>query len=56
MTIKTLLAAAALVALPLMANAQCMWGDHGSQEAAISCAEGTTWDAAAMTCVAVASS
>ncbi len=55
MTIKTLLTAAVLVATPLMANAQCMW-DYGTQEAAISCAEGTTWDATSMTCVAVASS
>ncbi|MEX3014957.1 adenylosuccinate lyase [Gymnodinialimonas hymeniacidonis] len=55
MTIKTLLTASVLMLVPMMAQAQCMW-DHGSQEAAISCADGTTWDAASMTCVAVASS
>ena len=56
MTIKTLLTAAVLLATPMMASAQCMWGEHGTQEAAISCAEGTSWDAASMTCVAVVSS
>ncbi|MEJ6388999.1 adenylosuccinate lyase [Gymnodinialimonas ulvae] len=55
MTIKTLFAASVLVLAPMMASAECSW-DYGAQEAAISCAEGTTWDATAMTCVAVASS
>ena len=56
MTIKTLLAAAVLMATPVIASAQCMWGDHSGQEAAISCAEGMTYDAVAMECVAVAAS
>jgi hypothetical protein len=55
MTIKTLLAASVLVLTPMMASAQCS-AFHGAQEAAISCAEGMTWDATSMTCVAVASS
>ncbi len=55
MTIKTLLAAFVLISAPALVHAQCMWGDH-STEAAISCADGSTWDPVAMTCVAEASS
>ena len=55
MKIKTLLAASVLLMAPMMAHAQCSWS-HGAEEAAISCADGTTWDADAMTCVAVISS
>lgn len=51
--IKILLTASILVLAPMMASAQCNWYD-GSQEAAISCVEGTAWDATTMTCVAVA--
>ncbi len=52
MTFKTLLAASILLVVPALAQAQC----YGSEEAAISCAEGTTWDAAQMTCVTGVSS
>ena len=54
MPIKTLLAAFVLTALPGFAYAQCSWG--GAQEATMSCADGTTWDAASQTCVATANS
>ena len=56
MKIKTLLAAFVLISAPALVQAQCAWGEHGTQEAAISCADGTTWDAATMACVAVVSS
>ncbi|WP_224815213.1 adenylosuccinate lyase [Hasllibacter sp. MH4015] len=56
MTIKTVLTALVLISAPALASAQCMWGEHSTQEAAISCAEGTIWDATAMACVATASS
>lgn len=52
MTIKTLLAASVLLVLPAIAQAQCSSG----AEASITCAEGMTWDATSMTCVATASS
>ncbi len=55
MTLKTILTASVLMLVPVMAQAQCNW-DYGTQEAAISCADGTMWDATAMACVAVASS
>ncbi len=55
MTIKALLTASVLLLVPLAAQAQCIH-DYGTQEAAISCAEGMTWDADASACVAVASS
>lgn len=56
MKIKTLLAAVVLVAAPAVAQAQCAWGGHATQEAAISCADGMAWDADAMSCVATTSS
>ncbi len=55
MTIKTLLTASVLMLVPLAAQAQC-FHSFGTEEAAISCAEGMTYDADAMACVAVASS
>lgn len=55
MKIKSLLCAIALSALPAIAQAQCM---HGlpSGEAAVTCADGMTWDATAMACVSTATS
>lgn len=50
MTIKTLLAAAALTLTPVLGFAQC---SGGHSEAAMSCAEGTVYDAASGTCVKV---
>lgn len=54
MRIKTLLAAFVLTALPGFAYAECSWG--GAQEVTMSCAEGTSWDAASQTCVTSATS
>lgn len=54
MHLKTLLAAIVLSTAPGLAVAQCFWG--GAQEVTMSCAEGTTWDATAQTCVATATS
>lgn len=45
--IKTLLAAAALAALPALSFAAC-----SSTHQAMSCSDGTVWDAASQTCVA----
>lgn len=53
-TLKTLLAAAALAALPGLAAAQCSWGK--TEQITQSCAPGTSWDAAAGACVAEATS
>ena len=56
MRIKTVLAAAILTMTPALAMAQgCSFGSHG-QEASMSCAEGTTWDATSGTCVPTATS
>ena len=55
MTIKTLLTASILMLMPLAAQAQC-FHSFGTEEAAISCAEGTTYDADTRACVATASS
>ncbi|WJY21338.1 hypothetical protein QTA57_16495 [Fontisubflavum oceani] len=55
MRIKTLLAALALMTAPSLAIAECSWG-HGSNEASISCAQGTTWDAESQRCVTSVSS
>ncbi|TFL17885.1 adenylosuccinate lyase [Jannaschia formosa] len=52
---KTILAAAALVAAPGLASAQCNWGKM-EQQVTMSCAPGTTWDATAGTCVPEATS
>ncbi|PWJ21066.1 adenylosuccinate lyase [Jannaschia seohaensis] len=47
--LKMILAAAALVAAPGLASAQCSWGK--SEQVTMSCAPGTTWDATAGVCV-----
>ena len=53
MTLKTLLTTAALALAPAFAAAQgCNSYDHGSDQA-MSCVDGTQWDAASGTCVAV---
>jgi hypothetical protein len=46
---KTILAAAALVAAPGLAAAECSWGK--AEQVTMSCAPGTTWDATAGVCV-----
>ena len=55
MKIKTLLAALAITAAPTLAMAECNWG-KSHETTAMSCAEGSAWDAASQTCVPVASS
>ena len=50
--IKTLLAAAALALVPALGFAAC----SGSSHQAMSCAEGTVWDAESGTCVSQISS
>ena len=52
MTIKTALAALALTILPAISYASC--SDRSHQ--AMSCAEGSVWDAASSTCVQQATS
>ena len=54
MKTKMLLAALVVVAAPTLAAAECSWGKH--QQTTMSCAEGSTWDPNAQTCVPVASS
>ena len=54
MRIKTLLAAFVLMAVPGFAYAECSWGR--AHELTMSCAEGSTWDAASQTCVPTATS
>lgn len=53
MTIKTTVAALLLTLAPGLAIAMGCQGDHG-QQAAISCAEGTMWDAEESACVPIA--
>jgi len=51
MTIKTLAAAVAITVIPAMGMAyECNWGKK-DQQASISCAEGSVYDAAAQKCV-----
>ena len=52
MKTKMLLAALVMVAAPSLAMAECSWGKH--ETTAMSCAEGTTWDADAQSCVPIA--
>ncbi len=54
MRIKTLLAAFVMMAAPGFAYAECSWGK--SHEVTMSCAEGTSWDAASQSCVTSATS
>lgn len=51
MTIKTLLAAAALTLTPLLAQAEC----YHERQAAMSCADGTVYSDDSKTCVPVSS-
>lgn len=53
MTFKTLLTALVLTVLPASAFAIC---SHGKNQQAMSCAEGTVWDSASSSCVAITSS
>lgn len=48
---KTLFVALALAAVPTLGFAQC--SGYGHQEASMSCANGTVWDADTKTCVTV---
>ncbi|SDN35724.1 Chitin binding Peritrophin-A domain-containing protein [Lutimaribacter pacificus] len=48
MKIKTTLAALALITVPALASATCA----GKTHQAMSCAEGTVWDADSQACVA----
>ena len=53
MTVKTVIAALALVALPALASAECNWSKtHQAQ----SCATGTQWDSQAGACVEIVNS
>ncbi|MEM7721617.1 MAG: hypothetical protein AAF376_04530 [Pseudomonadota bacterium] len=54
MRIAPLLAVIAFLTIPSLAAAECSWGL--SQEANISCADGTTWDAETQACTPVVSS
>jgi hypothetical protein len=54
MKMKTLLAALAIIVAPTLAIAECSWGK--AHETAMSCAEGSAWDAESRSCVPVASS
>jgi hypothetical protein len=55
MTVKTILTAAVLAALPGLAFAQCSDKARLDQQA-MSCVEGTMWDATAGTCLPVTTS
>lgn len=52
MAIKTLLTAATLIVLPGLALAMGCHGSNHAEQANMSCATGTTWDADSQTCVA----
>jgi len=55
MKMKALLATIALVALVSPALAMGEGCNHDQQDAKVSCAEGTTWDAATGSCVTASS-
>jgi hypothetical protein len=55
MSMKTMLFAAVMAVLPGLSFAMCAGESHSSQEA-MTCAEGTQWDAETATCVPVTSS
>lgn len=56
MPIKMTVAAFVLTLLPGFAVAMgCQGGEHSSQQAAISCADGTMWDAEAEACMPIVS-
>lgn len=50
MNVKLLATTLIIAAVPTLVSAGC-FGSHGQQEARISCAEGTTYDADAEKCV-----
>jgi len=52
MTVKTALAALALIALPAMSFATCFGKEHQAQ----SCVAGTAWDAEKQACISTATS
>ena len=54
MKIKAGLIAVALTVLPTLAMAECAWGHK--QQATMTCAEGSVYDAEAGKCVVIASS
>ncbi len=47
---RTLIASAVLALTPVLAQAECSWG---KEQAAMSCAEGTVYDAEANACVKI---
>lgn len=51
MTLKTLFAATALIVVPSFALAMGCSSGHQMDQQAMSCAEGTMWDAATGTCI-----
>lgn len=55
MKIKVLLAALVLSMSPALAMAEGCFFGHATEEATMSCAQGTTWDAASASCVPVVS-
>lgn len=54
MRIKTLLAAFVLMVVPGFAYADC--SSSSAHDATMSCAQGTSWDAASQSCVTTANS
>ncbi len=55
MNVKTLLAAAALAVLPGLSFAMCS-GDKAMDQQAMTCVEGTQWDAQTATCIPMTTS
>lgn len=55
MTVKTILTAAVLAVLPGLTFAQCT-GESRHDQQAMTCAEGTQWDAQTATCVPISTS
>jgi len=56
MTLKTIIAAAALAVVPALASAQCAGSAAKMDQQAMSCLPGTAWDAQTGICVPVATS
>jgi hypothetical protein len=55
MTIKTVFAAAVLALVPALSQAACTGESHADQQA-MTCADGTQWDAETATCLPVINS
>ena len=55
MTVKTILTSAVLAVLPVLTYAQCS-GEARLDQQAMSCTEGTQWDAQTATCVPITTS